>query len=102
MAWSYRADRADEIYAPSGGPAVAQAEQIPRPPSDGQNASEVREKKPKSEADKKKELEVLEKVARTPEELVILRGQLQDPEAGPRVLTPSERLAQESERRRMS
>ena len=41
MAWSYRSDRADEVYATSSGPAAAQTEQLPRPPTDGEDTDNV-------------------------------------------------------------
>ena len=41
MAWSYRADRADEVYATTSGPAAATTEQLPRPPMDGEDTDNV-------------------------------------------------------------
>jgi hypothetical protein len=41
MAWSYRNDRSDEIYANTSGPAVAQTEKLPRPPADGEDTEVV-------------------------------------------------------------
>lgn len=37
MAWSYRNDRADEIYGSTSGPAAVAAEKLPRPPTDGED-----------------------------------------------------------------
>jgi hypothetical protein len=41
MAWSYRSDRADEVYAKTSGPAAAVTEQMPRPPIDGEDVDNV-------------------------------------------------------------
>lgn len=41
MAWSYRQDRADEVYASTSGPAAATTEQMPRPPMDGEDTDSV-------------------------------------------------------------
>jgi hypothetical protein len=41
MAWSYRSDRSDEVYASTSGPAAATTEQLPRPPADGEDTDAV-------------------------------------------------------------
>jgi hypothetical protein len=102
MAWSYRNDRADEVYTTAGGPAAVQGEQITRPPGDGEG--EVPEVDPQDEkARKEREKELRETVAKLPAisgvtaaDLIEVEKQLQDPEAGRPVETPAARLARES------
>lgn len=41
MGWSYRSDRSDEVYATTSGPTAVEGEQMPRPPSDGEDVDNV-------------------------------------------------------------
>jgi hypothetical protein len=55
MAWSYRSDRSDEVYASTGGPAAVTSDKLPRPPAEGEPTAEVlnpKESKTKDEAPK--------------------------------------------------
>lgn len=57
MAWSYRADRADEVYATTSGPAAATTEQLPRPPMDGENTDNVLNPPEQPEGEKVKKVD---------------------------------------------
>jgi colicin import membrane protein len=94
MAWSYRTDRADELYNTEGGPATVTGELLTKPP-EGSTDPQKRAEREKELRESMSELPAASGI--TAADLVVLERQREDPQAGPEVESPAKRLARESE-----